>query len=109
MLPTFLFIGATMFFLKTFKAILIAMTSASMVLFLILGLFFYKASHSIEELSLLKYEIRELETYTLLLRRNEKDFLARADLKYEAEFKKNHQELISKLDKVSLSVQSHEL
>lgn len=98
-----------MFFLKTFKAILIAMAGASVLVFLILGLFFYNSSQSVEELALLKYDIKNVETHTLLLRRHEKDFLARKDLKYEAEFKKNHQELMSILEKVSLSVQKNGL
>ena len=96
-------------FFKTFKAILIAMAGASLVVFLILGLFFYSSSQSIAELSLLKYEIKSLETSALLLRRNEKDFLARKDLKYQAEFTKNHQELMLTLERISLSIQQHGL
>ncbi len=98
-----------MFFLKTFKRMLIAMGAISMLLFVILGFFFYNSSQNIKELSQLKYEIKNLETLTLLLRRNEKDFLARKDLKYEAEFKKNYEKLILNLDKVSLSIQHHGL
>ena len=85
------------------------MAGASIVVFIILGLFFNNSSQSIGELSLLKYEIKNLETSTLLLRRNEKDFLARKDLKYEAEFTKNHQELMLILERVSLSIQKHGL
>ncbi|MDD2789884.1 MAG: methyl-accepting chemotaxis protein [Sulfurimonas sp.] len=96
-----------MVFLQTFKVMLIAMAGTSVLLFLLLGFFFYNSSQSINELSQLKYEIKSLETSILLLRRNEKDFLARNDLKYEAEFQKNHQELMLRLDRVSVGTQKY--
>jgi hypothetical protein len=65
-----------MFLLNTFKARLIAITGMSMFSFLILGVFSYSSSKDMNELSQIKYEIKNIETTILKLRRNEKDFLS---------------------------------
>lgn len=98
-----------MFFLNTFRAFLIAMAVISVLMFLLLGLFFYNSSQNITELSQLKYEVKSIESGVLLLRRNEKDFLARNDLKYQAEYQKNFQKLISSVDKTSLGLKEYGL
>ncbi|MFA6192846.1 MAG: methyl-accepting chemotaxis protein [Sulfurimonas sp.] len=90
-----------MFFLKTFRVMLIAMATILMLLFLIVGAFFYSSSQNLSKLSQLKYEVKGVESSILLLRRNEKDFLSRYDLKYQAEYQKNFQELLKNLEKVS--------
>ncbi len=91
-----------MLFLKTFKSQLIAMSTLSVVLFFILGAFFYGSSQDAKELSQLKYEVKQIENTILQLRRNEKDFLARKDLKYQAKYNKNFQKLMASVDKASV-------
>ncbi len=98
-----------MFFLNTFRALIIAMAVISVLMFLLLGLFFYNSSRNITELSQLKYEVKSIESGVLLLRRNEKDFLARLDLKYQAEYQKNFQKLIASVDKTSIGLKEYGL
>lgn len=98
-----------MFFLSTFRALLIAMAVISMIMFIFLGLFFYSSLKSISDLGVLKYEVKSVETSVLMLRRNEKDFLARYDLKYQAEYKKNFQKLILSVDKTSIELKKYNL
>ncbi len=87
--------------LKTFKARLIAITVISIFSFIVLGLFFYKSLIEVNELSQLRYELKEVETYKLQLRKNEKDFLTRVDLKYQDKYQKNYKKLTALLEKVS--------
>ncbi|WP_373071418.1 methyl-accepting chemotaxis protein [Sulfurimonas sp.] len=91
-----------MFIFKTFKAMLISMAAVSIVLFLSLGFFFSNSSKQISELSKINYEIKNLESTMLMLRRNEKDFLARNDLKYVDKFQKNHKNLMLQLQNLSV-------
>jgi methyl-accepting chemotaxis protein len=85
------------------------MAVISVLMFLLLGLFFYNSSRNVTELSQLKYEVKSIESGVLLLRRNEKDFLARLDLKYQAEYQKNFQKLIASVDKTSLGLKEYGL
>lgn len=98
-----------MFFLSTFRALLIAMAVISMIMFVFLGLFFYSSLKSIGDLRVLKYDVKSIETDVLMLRRNEKDFLARYDLKYQTEYKKNFQKLILSVDKASIELKKYNL
>jgi methyl-accepting chemotaxis protein len=98
-----------MFFLSTFRALLIAMAVISMIMFIFLGLFFYSSLKSIGDLGVLKYEVKSIEADVLMLRRNEKDFLARYDLKYQTEYKKNFQKLIISVDKASKELKKYNL
>lgn len=98
-----------MFFLSTFRALLIAMAVISMIMFIFLGLFFYSSLKSISDLGVLKYEVKSIEADVLMLRRNEKDFLARYDLKYQAEYMKNFQKLILSVDKASKELKKYNL
>ena len=82
-----------MIYLKTFKARLIAITATSVLSFIILGAFFYNSLIEINELSELRYEVKEIENYKLQLRKNEKDFLSRVDLKYQDKYQKNFAKL----------------
>lgn len=96
-----------MFIFKTFKAMLISMATVSIVLFLALGFFLSNSSKQISELSKIKYEIKNLESTMLMLRRNEKDFLARNDLKYVTKFEKNHKNLMLQLQNLSVESKKH--
>jgi len=88
-------------FLRTFRSSLIAITAICLTSFFLLGIFFYSSLNEIGNLSKLKYDIKEIETYILKLRKNEKDFLARLDLKYQEKYQKNFTSLTSTLQKVS--------
>ena len=98
-----------MLFLKTFKARLIAITAISIVSFFILGVIFTTSSSEAEELSELRYEIKNIESTILQLRRNEKDFLARKDLKYQAKYKKNHEKLMKHIDSLWEGLTKHDI
>ncbi len=98
-----------MFFLTTFRALLIAMAVMSMIMFIFLGLFFYGSLKSIGDLGVLKYDVKSIEANVLMLRRNEKDFLARHDLKYQAEYKKNFEKLMKNVQSVSEAFESHDI
>jgi len=54
-------------------------------------------------LSQLRYEVKEIENHKLQLRKNEKDFLTRVDLKYQDKYQKNFKKLTTVLEKVSAS------
>ena len=73
--------------LKTFKARLIAISVFSVVSVLILGIAFSVFYTHASELSNLKYKVKNIENIILELRRNEKDFLSRKDLKYQQRVK----------------------
>ena len=94
-------------FFKTFKSKLITMAAISILAFLALGLFFYSSSQDAAELSRIKYEVKEIESEILQLRRNEKDFLARKDLKYQAKYNKNFQKLMASVEKLSVDIKKH--
>ena len=98
-----------MFFLKTFRVMLVAMVIVFMFLFLAIGAFFYNSSQNLSELSQLKYEVKSVETSILLLRRNEKDFLSRYDLKYQVEYQNNFQKLLKILERVSIGFEKNDI
>ncbi|WP_373035886.1 methyl-accepting chemotaxis protein [Sulfurimonas sp.] len=98
-----------MFLLKTFKARLMAVSVMFMLSFLILGIFSYLSSKDMEELSQIKYEVKNVETTILKLRRNEKDFLSRKTLKYQEKFQKNHKQLVQSLEKLSHDFEKHNM
>ncbi|MDH4943670.1 methyl-accepting chemotaxis protein [Sulfurimonas sp. C5] len=87
-----------MFSLKTFKAKLIAMAGISIVSFAILGVFFYYSFSEAKILNTIKYEVKNIETQILQLRRNEKDFLSRNDLAYFEKYQKNFKKLSLYID-----------
>ncbi len=63
-----------------------ALAFASMMSMLFLGQYSTQKIKSFDAVSL---EISRVESGMLMLRRNEKDFLARNDLKYKGKFEKN--------------------
>lgn len=86
-----------MFLVKTFKARLMAVTLISISSFLFLGIFFYNVSSSVLELEEIRHHIISIENTILELRRNEKDFLARKNLKYQEKHNKNFQKVLEKI------------
>ena len=98
-----------MFLLNTLKARLIALTGMSMLSFLFLSVFSYLSLTDMDELSQIKYEIKTIETTILNLRRNEKDFLSRKNLKYQEKFHKNYQQLVLDIKKASAEFEKHNI
>lgn len=98
-----------MFFLKTLKSQLVAMTALSIVMFFILGAFFYISSQNTKELSQTHSEIKNIQNIILELRKDEKDFFSRKDLKYHTSFNKNFQRLISSVDKASVGFKKYNI
>ena len=96
-------------FLKTFKARLIAITAISIVSFLILGAFFYSSNKEAMELEELRYNVKNIEISILQLRRNEKDFLSRNDLKYQKKYQKNFKKLQQNLDEISHVLKKYDI
>ncbi|MCK9473772.1 methyl-accepting chemotaxis protein [Sulfurimonas sp.] len=61
----------------------------------------------ISELENLKYEVKSVESSVQMLRRNEKDFLSRHDLKYHAEYNENFEKLIKSVDRLHIEFESN--
>mgnify|MGYP000037542309 CR=1 FL=1 len=83
-----------MSFKKRFS-ILIALVIATMIIMLILS---QKTSSMIIGLEQQAVMLEKTKADMLTLRRNEKDFIIRKDLKYQGKFDKNHTRLISDVD-----------
>ena len=83
------------------------LTLISMIGILILGQYTTQKLKTFDAVSL---DIARVQAGMLMLRRNEKDFLARNDLKYSDKFKKNFSELIKNpVSKLFLSVENADL
>lgn len=91
---------AYMFFFNTFRTLLLAMAAGSALLFMLLGIFFFYSMGNVSKLENLKYEVKSIETNVLTLRRNEKDFLARNDLKYQTKYNENFEKLQKNVQRV---------
>lgn len=98
-----------MFFFNTFKKLLLAMAAGSALLFILLGFFFFYSIENIGKLENLKYEVKSIESNVLMLRRNEKDFLARDDLKYQTKYNENFEKLIKNVQRVVAGFESEEV
>lgn len=95
-----------MFFFNTFKKLLLAMAAGSALLFILFGLFFFYSIENIGKLENLKYEVKSIESNVLMLRRNEKDFLARYDLKYQTKYNENFEKLLKNVQRVVVGFES---
>ena len=62
------------------------------------------STYLLSRLNQIRLDISQTETGMLMLRRNEKDFLARNDLKYQAKFNNNYASLKSKVDNLQSSL-----
>ncbi|MGR6859456.1 methyl-accepting chemotaxis protein [Aliivibrio salmonicida] len=72
----------------------------------VLGMIFtlgyaYKITQDANQLNTARLNLAELEINLLNMRRNEKDFMARMDLKYLAKFEKNAQKFMSKSKEIT--------
>ena len=95
--------------LKSFKARLMAITGISIISFFILGAFFNSSNKEEMELEKLRYNIKNIEVSVLQLRRNEKDFLSRNDLKYQEKYRKNFKKLQQNLNEISHVLEKHDI
>ncbi len=96
-------------FLTTIKSRLLTITITSIISFLFLGLFFYTSSLELRKLSVINFKIKNIETYILQLRRNEKDFLARKDLKYQQKYQKNYTKLQAVIEDIKTNLSEYDL
>lgn len=87
------------------RKLLILLTAVIIALLLILGTTNYFSSH-IKQLELAKSSIQQLSIYTLQLRRNEKDFIMRKDLKYFEKFQVNFELLTAELNQLAIYEQN---
>ncbi len=94
---------------STIKSRLLTITIISVLSFLFLGLFFYNSSRELKQLSTMNFDVKNIETYILQLRRNEKDFLARKDLKYQKKYKQNYMKLQSNIENIKLKMANYGL
>lgn len=78
----------------TIKMRLIFLTAVSVIGLISLALFLHNSSTNLIELEDAKIKIEKVSSDMLTLRRNEKDFLMRKDIKYKAKFEKNVQILL---------------
>ncbi len=96
-------------FLTTIKSRLLTITITSIISFLFLGLFFYTSSIELKQLSVINFKIKNIETHILQLRRNEKDFLARKDLKYQQKYQKNYKKLQAIIEDIKTKLTQYNL
>ncbi len=85
------------------KLVIISVLIAFSGLFSIL-FYIYSISH-INEFKDLQYSFMKIEKEMLTLRRNEKDFLMRHDLKYSEKFHKNFQSLSAEVEQIKQKLQ----
>jgi methyl-accepting chemotaxis protein len=95
-----------MLLLKTFKSRLTAMAIISIGALLLLSALSYYSANEVKDLSNIKYELKNVESTILQLRRNEKDFLSRKDLAYQEKYKKNYQKLLAQLTELTQNFES---
>lgn len=98
-----------MFFIKTFRALLMFMAGMTMLMFLALGAFFYISSNDIRELSKLEYEVNRIKPAILLLGHDEKNFLQRDDLKFHDQFEEHFKELSQHVKDVSNTLAKYDI
>ena len=79
----------------TIRVKLIILTAMAVVGLIILALFLNISSSTLIELEKAEVNIEKIKSDMLMLRRNEKDFLMRKDMKYKDKFEKNAQILHS--------------
>ena len=90
-----------------FRLILIAITTTlSLTALLLLGNY---AVHTIEALEQDAVKITSIDADMLMLRRHEKDFLARKDLKYQDKFNTTLQETLNNVDELQQDLVKHDI
>ncbi|MBL0708486.1 MAG: HAMP domain-containing protein [Sulfurimonas sp.] len=88
---------------------LIILAIIAMVGFAIMALLLFYSINNIEGLGTAQATVSELEADMLMLRRNEKDFSARKDLKYKDKFKKNVKVLTDDANSLKVNLKSYSI
>ena len=89
------------------KFIIISISIAlSLTAMLAIGLYSTNTTKSLEET---RVQVNKIESGMLMLRRNEKDFLARNSLKYQDKYNKNHASLQDKVSQLESQLVAHGL
>ena len=88
--------------IKTFKAKLIAITAISILSFLTLGIFFYKAYYDSKKISELKNNLITIETNVMKLRNNEQSFFIQKNIKFVDQFEKKYMLILKELKYISI-------
>ena len=93
----------------TVKAKLILSTVLTVIGLLILIVFLNISIYNLDELERAQAKVEELKSDMLTLRRNEKDFLLRKDIKYKDKFEKNVKVLHSNVKDLLIVLDKHNL
>ena len=93
----------------TIKMRLIFLTAVSVFGLISLSLFINSSSSNLIELEDAKVEIEKINSDMLTLRKNEKDFIMRKDIKYKAKFVKNVQILLKDSDDLKFYLQNQDI
>ena len=93
----------------TVKAKLILSTVLTVIGLLILIVFLNISIYNLDELERAQAKVEELKSDMLTLRRNEKDFLLRKDIKYKDKFQKNVKVLHSNVKDLLIVLEKHNL
>lgn len=93
----------------TIKAKLLIATGITIALFVMSVFFTLKLEAVTEDLFLTSQLVKDSEISMLNLRRNEKDFMARSDLKYTKRFNQDYLQLTNKLQRIKNKLQSHSI
>ena len=91
----------------TIKQKLITLASAIILLILLLLTSIYIANQQLSELHEADITIQKIDANMLLLRRREKDFLARNDIKYRKSFASDFVQLETRLDRLTELADNH--
>ena len=93
----------------TVKTKLILSTVLTVIGFLVLIVFLNISIYNLDELERAQAKVEELKSDMLTLRRNEKDFLLRKDIKYKDKFEKNVKVLHSNVKDLIIVLENHNL
>jgi methyl-accepting chemotaxis protein len=82
------------------KTKLIVLSLFSVISILFMSFLLYKSIHDVRLLETTKHKVTKLDAQMLMLRRNEKDFMARKAIKYQDKFLKNVQKVEKNLSEL---------
>ncbi|MBT4838167.1 MAG: methyl-accepting chemotaxis protein [Methylococcales bacterium] len=94
---------------NTIKARLNLVTGLIVSLVVVIFSLFLYANNTYSELQQGKAQVLKIKAGMLMLRRNEKDFLARNNLKYLKKFEKNHQKILQDLQFLESILKNNDL
>lgn len=86
---------------KSIKSVLITFSVASAAALIVMFGLKIKSDNDAGNLSNIQLDLKQIEAGMLMLRRNEKDFLARKDLKYVTKFENNANQLNTRVEELT--------